>query len=50
MEPIPPPEADRSSDCQETPSTSWNSKAHYRVYNGPSFVPILNQANRVFTL
>ena len=49
MEHIPPPEADRSSDYQETPGTSRNSKAHYRVHNGPSFVPILNQTYRVFT-
>ena len=49
MEPIPPPEADRSSDRQETPGTSWNSKADYDVCNGSSFVPILNQARRVFT-
>jgi len=49
MEPIPLPEADRSSDCQETLCTSWNSKAHYRVYNGPSFVPIPNQTRLVFT-
>ena len=39
----------RSSANQDSPFTSWNPKAHYRVHNSLQLVPILRKINPIHT-